>query len=151
MVDVAVDAWGPATFENDRANDWFLLVEEAVDPGEVIASTLDTALGDADYLGLDAACEAIAAAELSASCAGYAPERLPDDVRRWVDGHPHRPHDSEIDQAILAVQRVRAESELRELWDEDEDGRADRWLRAVDELMARLRRSGTGDPATLSP
>ncbi len=151
MVDVAVEPWGLATFENDRANDWFLLVEEAVDPGEVIASTLDTALGDADYLGLDAACEAIAAAELSASCAGYAPERLPDDVRRWVDGHPHRPHDSEIDQAILAVQRVRAESELRELWDEDEGGRADRWLREVDELMARLRRSGTGDPATLSP
>ena len=151
MVGVAVEAWGPATFENDPANDWFLLVEEAVDPGEVIASTLDAALGDADYLGLDAACEAIAAAELSASCAGHAPERLPDDVRRWVDGHPHRPHDSEIEQAILAIQRVRAESELRELWDEDDDGRADRWLREVDDLMARLRRSGTGDPATLSP
>ena len=53
MVEVAVEAWGPASFENDPANDWFLLVEEAVDPGEVIASTLDTALGDADYLGLD--------------------------------------------------------------------------------------------------
>ena len=48
-----MEAWGPASFENDPANDWFLLVEEAVDPGEVIASTLDTALGDADYLGLD--------------------------------------------------------------------------------------------------
>jgi uncharacterized protein DUF4259 len=151
MVRVAVDAWGTASFENEPANDWFLLVEEAVDPGEVIASTLDTALGDADYLGFDTACEAIAAAELSASCAGHAPERMPDDVRRWVEDHPHRPHNSEINHAILAVERVRAESELRDLWDEDVDGRADRWLGEIDDLIARLRHSGAGDPATLSP
>ncbi len=146
-----VEAWGIASFENDRATDWFLLVEEAVEPGEVIASALDTALGDADYLGLDAACEAIAAAELSASCAGRAPDRLPDDVRRWVDTHPHRPHDSEIEHAILAVERVRAESELRERWEEDVDGRKGRWLDEVDDLIARLRHSGAGDPVTLSP
>jgi Domain of unknown function (DUF4259) len=150
MVWTAVAAWGTTSFENDRANDWFLLVEEAVDPGEVIASALDNALGDADYLGLDAAREAIAAAELSASCAGHAPDRLPDDVRRWVETHPDRPHDSEINQAILAVQRVRDESELRDLWNEDVDG-AGRWLVEIDDLIARLRRSGAGDPATLSP
>jgi len=148
---MTVDAWGTASFENDPASDWFLRVEEAVEPGEVIASALDTALGDADYLGLDTACEAIAAAELSASCASHAPDRMPDDVRRWVDGHPHRPHDSEIEQAILAVQRVRADSELRDLWDEDVAGRADQWLGEIDDLIARLRRSGAGDPATLSP
>jgi hypothetical protein len=151
MVPLAVEAWGTASFENDPARDWFLLVEEAVDPGAVIASALDTALGDADYLGLEAACEAIAAAELFASCAGHAPDRLPDHVRRWVEGHPHQPHDSEIDQAVLAVQRVRAESELSELWDEDVDGRAGRWLGEVDDLIARLRHSSAGEPATLSP
>ncbi len=148
---MAVEAWGTASFENDAASDWFLLVEEAVEPGQVIASALDAALGDADYLGVDAACEAIAAAELSASCAGHAPDRLPDHVRRWVESHPHRPHDHEMDQAILAVQRVRAESELRELWNEDLDGRAGRWLGEIDDLIARLRHSGAGDPATLSP
>jgi Domain of unknown function (DUF4259) len=151
MVRVAVEAWGTASFENDLAGDWFLLVEEAVEPGAVIASALDDALGDAEYLGLDAACEAIAAAELSASCAGHAPDRLPDGVRRWVDGHPHWPHDSEIGHAILAVERVRAESALRDLWDEDADGRADRWLGEIDDLIARLRHSGAGDPATLAP
>ncbi len=151
MVRVAVEIWGTATFENDPASDWFLLVEEAVEPGEVIASALDTATGDADYLALDAACEAIAAAELSASCAGHAPDRLPDGVRRWVEGHPHEPHDAEIAQAILAVERVRAESALREFWDDDVDGRAGRWLGEIDDLVARLRRSGAGDPATLLP
>jgi len=144
-------AWGAASFENDPASAWFFLVEEAVDPGGFIASALDTALAEADYLGLEASCEAVAAAELSASCAGQAPERLPDQVRRWVDDHPHEPHDSEIEQAILAVQRVRAESELRQFWNEDVDGQENRWLSEVDDLIARLGRSGTGDPATLSP
>jgi hypothetical protein len=148
---VAVGAWGAASFENDPASDWFYLVEEAVDLGGVIASALDDALGEADYLGLDASCEAIAAAELSASCAGHPAERLPDNVRRWVEGHPHQPHDSEIDQAVQAVQRVRAESELRDLWDETADGQANSWLHEVDDLIARLGRSGTGEPATLSP
>jgi hypothetical protein len=148
---VAVGLWGVASFENDPASDWFFLVEEAVDPGWVIASALDSALGQADYLGIDASCEAIAAAELSASCAGHAAEGLPDHVRQWVDAHPHQPHDSEIDQAVQAVQRVRAESELRDAWDEMAEGEESRWLREVDGLIARLGRSGAGDPATLSP
>ena len=152
MVRVAVEAWGPTSFEQrSRKRLVPAWLEEAVDPGELIASTLDTALSDADYLGLDTAFEAIAAAELSACCAGQTPDRLPDGVRRWVDYHPHLPHDSEIDQAILAVKRVREESELREQWDQDADGRADRWLGEIDDLIARLRRSGAGDPATLSP
>jgi hypothetical protein len=148
---VVVGAWGTASFENDPARDWFYLVEEAVDPGGVIAAAIDNALGEADYLGLDASCEAIAAAELSASSAGHAPERLPDNARRWVETHPHRPHDSEVDQAVQAVQRVRAESELRDLWDETAEGQASAWLREVDDLLARLGQSSAGDPATLSP
>ena len=73
-------AWGAASFENDAASDWFYLVEEAIDPGAVIASALDNALGEADKLDLDASW-AIAAAELSAACAGQALARLPDHVR----------------------------------------------------------------------
>ena len=144
-----VGVWGAASFENDPSGDWFLLVEEAVDPGEVIASALDSAVGESEYLGLDESCEAIAAAELSASCAGHAPDRLPDRVRYWVDIHPHQPHDSEIDQALQAVQRVRTESELRDYWDANVEG--DRWLHELDDLITRLEQSGGGEPATLSP
>ena len=141
--------WGTASFENDPASDWFLLVEEAVDPGAVIASALDDAVGESEYLGLDESCEALAAAELSASCAGHASARLPDNVRYWVDTHPHQPHDSEIDQAVQAVQRVREESELRDYWERRVD--RDKWLREVDDLTRRLEQSGGGEPATLSP
>ena len=141
--------WGTASFENDPASDWFLLVEEAVDPGVVIASALDGAVGEPEYLGLDESCEALAAAELSASCAGHASTRLPDNVRYWVDTHPHQPHDSEIDQAVQAVQRVREESQLRDYWERTVD--RDKWLREVDDLTRRLEQSGGGEPATLSP
>ena len=146
---VAVRERGAASFENDPATDWFLLVEEAVDPGAIIASALDSAVGESEYLSVDQSCEAIAAAELSASCAGRASDGLPDNVRHWVDTHPHQPHDSEIDQAVRAVQRVRTESELRDYWDRSID--RDRWLREVDDLITRLERSGTGEPARLSP
>ena len=143
-------AWGTGSFENDAASDWFYLVEEAVDPGPVIVSALDDALAEAGYLELDAACAAVAAAELSASCAGEVPDDLPDHIRRWVSSHPHQPHADEIEHAVRAIQRIRDEGELRELWDE-ESGRDNAWLRAVDDLVARLRRSGTDVPAAIRP
>jgi Domain of unknown function (DUF4259) len=146
----AVGAWGTGSFENDAASDWFYLVEEAVEPGAVIASALDDALAEAGYLELDAACEAVAAAELSASCAGVVPDAVPDHIRRWVSEHPHQPHADEIERAVQAVERVRSQSELRELWDE-ETGPDNAWLRAVDDLLVRLRRSGTDVPAALRP
>jgi Domain of unknown function (DUF4259) len=146
---VVVAQWGTTSFENDPANDWFLLVEEAVDPGGVIASALDSAVAESEHLGLEEACEAIAAAELSASCAGHASARLPDNVSYWVESHPHQPHDSEIDEAVQAVQRVRTESALRDYWDGSAD--RDRWLRELDDLVTRLKQSAAGEPATLSP
>lgn len=143
--------WGASSFENDIAVEWFFLLEEAVDPGAVIAAALDDALSESDHIDLSVACEAIAAAELSASCAGQPPERLPDPIHRWVGTHPHEPHGAEIALAIEAVTRVRSESRLRDQWDEPVEGADDEWLGQVDDLIARLGRSGTGDPATLSP
>jgi hypothetical protein len=145
-----VGTWGTGSFQNDSACDWFYTVEEAVEPGSLIASALDDALAEAGELELDLASEAIAGAELLASCAGQAADDLPDHIRRWVMEHPHQPYGTEIEQAAHAVERVRAESELRELWDE-EQGPDNSWLQAVDDLIARLRQSGTAAPAALQP
>ena len=143
-------AWGTGSFQNDPARDWFSAVEEAVEPGTVIAAALDDALAEADHLELDPASTAIAGAELLASCAGQPADDLPDQVRRWVAGNGHDPHAAEIEQAVHAVQRVRDDSELRESW-EEEQGPENSWLPAVDDLLARLRRSGTDAPAALRP
>jgi hypothetical protein len=146
-----MEQWGPGSFENDPAIEWFHLLEEAIDPGAMISGTLDDALSEPDEVDLELACAAIAAAELSASAAGHTPERLPDGVRRWVETHPHQPHGAEVERAVEALARVRIESELRERWDETGDSRRDEWLEYVDDLIARLGRSDAGDPATLSP
>jgi hypothetical protein len=145
----AVGSWGVASFENDAASDWFYTVEEAPDPGAVMAAAIDDLLSAADDIEVDLCSEAIAAAELCASCAGQLPARLPDHILIWVQTHPHEPHADEIAQAAQAVSRVRAESELRELWDESGDG--PHWLAEVDDLLARLGQSSAGSPPALSP
>jgi hypothetical protein len=144
-----VASWGVASFENDAAADWFLLVEEAPDPGAVMASAIDDVIGAAEFLDVGVCCEAIAAAELCASCAGQLPDRLPDNVDGWVQANPHGPHADEVELAVQAVTRVREESELRDLWDDSDDG--PRWLAGVDDLLSRLGRSSAGSPPSVSP
>lgn len=142
-------SWGIASFENDAAADWFLRVEEAVDPGAVMGSAIDDALSAADHLDGDVSRAAVAAAELCACCAGQRPDRLPDNVDGWVQANPHGPHADEIGLAVEAVTRVRDESELRDEWERAEDHSL--WLAAVNDLLSRLERSGAGDPPSVSP
>ncbi len=54
-----------------------------------MASAIDQVLSAAECLGVDLCCEAIAAAELCASCACQLPDRLPDSVYSWVQANPH--------------------------------------------------------------
>lgn len=145
----AVGFRGVASFENDAAGDWFLTVEEAPDPGAVMAAAIDDVLSAPEYLEVDSCCEAIAAAELCACCAAQLPDRLPDNVHVWVQENPHAPHADEIALAVHAVSRVREESRLRELWEASGD-RA-RWWVEVDDLLARLGRSSAGSPPSLAP
>ena len=144
-----VGSWGLASFENDAAGDWFLTVEEAPDPGAVMAAAIDDVLSAAEYLEVELCCEAIAAAELCACCAGQLPDRLPDNVQGWVQDNPHGPHADEIALAAQAVSRVREESQLRELW--EASGHCAQWSAEMDDLLARLGRSSAGSPPSLSP
>jgi Domain of unknown function (DUF4259) len=137
------------SFENDAAAEWFLHVEEAVDPGAVMATAIDDVLSAAEEPDLHPSCEAVAAAELLACCAGQLPDRLPDNVKGWVQANGHGPHTDEVAMAIDAVDRVREESELRDLW--EPDGEYPQWLAALDDLLSRLRRSSAGGPPSVSP
>lgn len=145
----AVDSWGVESFENAAATDWFLLVEEAQDPGALMAAAIDEVLGSAEAPEVDLCCEAIAAAELCACCAGQLAERLPDNIQAWIEENPHGPHGDEVELAVEAVTRVRDESELREHWDATDD--QTQWLAAVESLLSRLGRSSAGSPPAVSP
>lgn len=135
-----METWGAASFDNESASEWFYEMEEADDPGSVMAAALDEALSSAEHLGVDTCSQAVAAAELVAACAGHLPPRLPDRVLRWVHAHPHRPASEELSDATEAVRRIRAESELSEFWaDGVEDPDENEWLPEIDDLLARLR------------
>lgn len=142
-------SWGVESFENDAAGDWFLMIEEAPDPGALMAGAIDEALASAEFLDADLCRVTVAAAELFACCAGQASERLPDNVHAWVEENPHGPHADEVELAVQAVSRVREESELRDLWEDSEDEA--HWLSAVDDLLLRLGRSSAGSPPAVSP
>ncbi len=114
-----------------------------------MASSIDEVLSAAEFLEVDMCCEAIAAAELCACCAGQLPDRLPDNVYGWVQANPHGPHADEIELAVQAVTRVREESELRDL--REAAGDRAQWLAEVDDLVSRLGRSSAGSPPSVSP
>ncbi len=80
--------WGAASFENDTARAWFDTVEEAPEPGAVMAAAIDDALSDAEFLEVDACCEA-SAARSSWPPAGHPSSRRPDHVHDWAQTHPH--------------------------------------------------------------
>ncbi len=136
-----VATWGVYSFDNDTASDWFFTVEESTDPGAVMAAAIDDAISSSEQLETELCCQAIAAAELCASCAGQTPARLPDHIELWVQVNHHRPAPDEVAQAVQAVRRIRVDSELREAWDDAADGAHDGWLTGVDDLLARLERS----------
>ncbi len=142
--------WGIYSFDNDAASDWFFAVEESPDPGAVMAAAIDDAVSISEQLETELCCQAIAAAELCASCAGETPARLPDHIELWVEVNHHRPAPDEVSQAVQAVMRIREDSELREEWDAAADGSHAGWLTGVDDLLARLERSSATDAEAVS-
>lgn len=130
-------SWGPGSFENDFAVDW---VEDLVDGDDVakIEGTLRTitAAAPADRLSDHVSCEAVAAAEFVAAARGFPSDELPQWAIDWI--HVHRvPSDpGMVTLAIKALQRVAADSELKDL--RSESGSLGRWTDALNELERRL-------------
>ncbi|HEX3834833.1 MAG TPA: DUF4259 domain-containing protein [Solirubrobacteraceae bacterium] len=87
----------------------------------MMAGAIDEAISAADDLEMDQSCEAIAAAQLCACCAGHLAERLPDRVHGRVQDNPHGPHADEIVLMTKAVSRVREDSESRDYWEKAGD------------------------------
>lgn len=144
-----MESWGVASFENDAAIDWFWRLEEAIDPGAFMAEAIDDVVGAAESPDVVACINAIAAAELCACCAGHPPVVLPDRIQAWAARNPHTPHANEIASAVEAVTLIRTEGAVREIW--EDAGDYGPWSVEIDDLLARLGRSGTASPPSLSP
>ncbi|HET6552429.1 MAG TPA: DUF4259 domain-containing protein [Dyella sp.] len=139
-------AWGAKVFEDDSALDF--LEEKLIppaDPRGVMRKAFETAL-DADYLEYDAAQAVLASAAVIVSAKGGEP--LDDDETEariaWRERLAKLDFSALADLGSKACLRVCAKSsELRELWEEDED-LFTAWTRNVESLAQSLRSDRSG-------
>ena len=130
-------AWGINTFENDDAADW--IGEFCDEPDkELLVEAFDAVndIGD-DYLESPESSAALAAAEVIAALLGKPSAALPDDTKECVGKLNFKPDEELLAAAQKAVERVKTDSELKELWDESDD--ATQWQATVEDLAARLK------------
>lgn len=131
-------AWGFKSFDNDDAADWVYAFEEQ--GAVLITETLKAATAeeeDDDYLDASVCCEALAAAEVVAAVKTGDHSHLSEEAEAALKSKADGIATPEVVALALdAVKRVRAESELRDLWEESEDFEA--WQKDVEALEKRL-------------
>ncbi len=143
--------WGPGIFDNDSALDWIgdLLESEDASP---VYDALKCALKHDGvkrkwFLGIcvqrrkeklpaEQATKALAAAEIVAARFGQPLSKLPNGVAEWLEQHSSLFEPELVVMAQQAMNKIKTDSELKQLWEEG-DGAA-KWLSSVADLERRL-------------
>jgi hypothetical protein len=131
-------AWGSGSFENDDASDW--IADFCDDPDEdSITDALSTVaeMGADDYLEAPDCSVGLAAAEVVAALKGAPSADMPDEAKDCVSKLKIKAEPDMVSLASRAVERIKTNSELKELWDESEHPAE--WYAAVANLEARLK------------
>jgi hypothetical protein len=129
-----VGGWGTGSFENDDAADW--LANLGTIAPEDLTKILVRAADNPDYLEAPAAGVAVAAAEVVAALNGSPAPAVPSAIVEWTKKNPKTCTPELKALAVRALDRVRRNSELKDLWLEA-DGLND-WIVAIQDLQARV-------------
>jgi hypothetical protein len=129
-----VGAWGNGNFENDDAKDWVAELK-SIAPAD-LSKILAQAVDQPAYLESPSACIALAAAEVVAALGGSPAASVPAEVGAWVKRYPQALTPALKSEALRAAERVRRDSELKDLWMEA-DG-LNEWIGVVKDLQSRL-------------
>jgi hypothetical protein len=127
-----VGAWGTGSFENDDAVGWVAGLD-AITPEELMR-ILARAADDPEYLEAPAARVAVAAGEVVAALNGSVAGSAPAKVGEWAGRHAGTPELKAV--AARALERVRRNSEVKDLWMEA-DG-LNEWVAVIKELQGRV-------------
>ena len=129
--------WGTETFANDDAMDWIAALEDT-DDIHVVERALRT-VNDADgYLEAPDCSVALAAAEVVATILKKPGPDVPSEVFEWIARVGRELPPSLQNDARRALDRVGADSELLELWEEAGDPGLGAWRATLTELRGRL-------------
>jgi hypothetical protein len=132
-----VGAWGTGTFENDDALDFAAQIAGSEDGADLLRRQLELA-GVPGTLDAPASEASLVAAEMVAAARGAPDPGMPPALARWVQKEAPALGEDDVRLALAACERVLADSELRELWAED-DAQLAAWTAAVTGLVERLR------------
>ncbi|HEX7425191.1 MAG TPA: DUF4259 domain-containing protein [Terriglobales bacterium] len=126
--------WGTGSFENEDAQKW--LGKLSLLGIDDLKQILSRAADQSDYLEAPDASIVVAAAEVLATMKGAPPEQLPREIVDWTT-RTKGGSTAEINElAVRAVDKVRRNSELKDLWLEA-DG-LNEWTAALQDLQTRL-------------
>jgi hypothetical protein len=126
-------AWGTGSFENEYAADWLKKLSD-ITPDD-LTQIFVRAADHPGYLEAPAASVVVAAAEVIAALQGSHTERPPAEVVKWTTNRQASAPEL-IALALRALERVRKNSELKDLWLEA-DGLND-WIAAIQDLQTRV-------------
>jgi hypothetical protein len=126
-------AWGAGSFENDEAADW-LATLSTLTPDD-LTKIFGKAADDPAYFEAPEASIVVAAAEVIATLNGSPPQVVPPAIIEWTKNR-EAPTPEVTDLTLRALDRVRRNSELKDLWLEA-DGLSD-WIAAIQELQSRF-------------
>ena len=108
-----MDGWGSGSFDNEDAQEWLkLLPQLTTDDLQEILFRVD----DEAYLEAAASGVIVAAAEAVATLRSAPPEAAPKAITEWVSRMKPESLTDLAALAFRAVQRVRTNSELKDLW-----------------------------------
>ncbi|MBO9732338.1 MAG: DUF4259 domain-containing protein [Chitinophaga sp.] len=128
-------AWGTRNFENDGSQDWVFDVIDSKDGG-LVSDTLARIINNIETLEVSDCEEALAAAELVAALVGKPSEDFPEDPLDQLDVLNLIATRALRNQAIAAVNKIVAGSEMKNYWEGEGQGEA--WAAIQAGLVKRL-------------
>jgi hypothetical protein len=126
--------WGTGSFENEDAQNFLKKLAEL--EIEDLRKILVRAADQDDYLGAEESSGVVVAAEIVATAKGAPPQPVPGQITEWVSKIEGAPSAEMNELARRAVDRVRTNSELKDLWLEAEG--LNEWSAALRDLKERL-------------
>jgi hypothetical protein len=126
--------WGTGSFENEDAQN-FLRQLSTIGIDD-LRSILALAADNDGYLEAPNCSVAVAAAEVVATAKGKPPQTVPREVAEWVGKIEGTPSSAMSELTRRAVDRVRTNSELKDLWLQAEG--LNEWSAALRDLENRL-------------
>jgi Domain of unknown function (DUF4259) len=138
--------WGAGLFQDDLATDFATQIIEG-NSLDVVHHALTGAGQVRGHLLYELAVRALIAGEVLAALGGKPAKAMPPELQDWVAAHCGEAiADALWPLARSAVERVKEDSEISELW-----ARSDQfalWIEKVDDLLGRLDQSASASPAT---